>query len=146
MSNNRNSRSLLRRALPWLTAALCAAILYDVLIFYSRSKETRNSENQRQATEAERDRQTLEGLGGDKLKILEFYASPPVIHAGQSTLICFGVNEAASVRIEPPVEELHPALSRCFQVSPRHNTDYKLIAEDAGGHTLSQSLRVRVTR
>jgi hypothetical protein len=146
MNQPPNSRSLLRRVLPWLTVALCAAILYDLFVFYSRSRQSRNAEHQRQATEAERDRQTLEALGGDKLKILEFYAAPPVIHSGQSTLICFGVNQAKTVRIEPPVEELHPALSRCFRVSPRHDTDYKLIAEDAGGHTVSQSLQIRVTR
>ena len=144
MSNQ--PRSLLRRALPWLTVVLCVAVLYDAFVFYSRSRQSRNVQRQREAVDAERDRRILEALGGDKLKILSFYAAPPLIHAGESTLICFGVNAAKSVRIEPPVEELHPSLSRCFQVSPRHDTDYKLIAEDAGGHTLTESLRIRVAR
>ena len=144
MSNQ--PRSLFRRLLPWLTILLCAAILYDVFVFYSRSRQSQKAQRERETAEAARDRRTLEALGGDKLKILSFYAAPSMIHAGESTLICFGVNAAKSVRIEPPVEELHPTLSRCFRVSPRHDTDYKLIAEDAGGHTLTESLQIRVTR
>ena len=44
------------------------------------------------------------------------------------------------MRIDPPVEELHPALSHCFQVAPFLDTDYKLTVADAAGHVLTQSL------
>ena len=83
-------------------------------------------------------------MGGDRLKILDFYASPPVIHRGQPSTICYGVNAADRVRIDPPVQELHPSISRCLQVAPLKDTDYKLTAEDSAGHTVTQSLTIKV--
>ena len=141
-----NFRSLPRRALPFLTILMGAALAYDGFVFYSRSRDSLRIEREREQAEAEKARRTLEMLGGDQLKILAFYAAPRVIPAGGRSLICFGVNAAKSVRIEPPVEQLHPALSRCFEVSPRLDTEYKLIAEDATGHVATRSLMIRVTR
>ena len=82
-------------------------------------------------------------MGGDRLKILNFYA-PPAIRRGQQALICYGTNAAERVRIEPDVEQLHPAVSHCFQVSPVRDTEYKLIAEDRAGHIVTQSLAIKV--
>ena len=138
--------SLLRRALPILTFLICVALLYDGFVFYIRWRDAQQVEREREKAEADRTRRDIDMLGGDKLKILAFYAAPPAIHRGDRSLICFGVNAAKSVRIEPPVEELHPALSRCFQVSPRQDTEYKLIATDAAGHTATESLVIRVAR
>ena len=85
-------------------------------------------------------------LGGGQLKILSFYASPGVIRRGEKTNLCYGVYGAKTVRIEPPIEELHPAVAHCLQVSPATTTQYKLIAEDASGHSVSQSAVLRVGR
>jgi hypothetical protein len=144
MAEQAQSKSLLRRALPYVTVFVGIAALYDGWVFYSRWKSGQDAERERQQAEADRARKTIEMLGGDQLKILSFYASPPLIHPGGQSLICFGVNAAKSVRIDPPVQELHPAVSRCFQVSPRRNTEYKLTAEDGAGHTVTQSLAIRV--
>jgi len=140
-----DSRSLLRRLLPYFTLVIGIAALYDGWIFYSRWSSARAVEQQRAGAEADRDRKTIQMLGGDRLKILNFYASPPSIRAGSQSLICFGVNAAKNVRIDPPVEELHPALSHCFQVAPEHDTEYTLTAGDGAGHVVKQSLRIRVT-
>jgi hypothetical protein len=137
---------LLKRLLPFLTAAVVLALLYDGYIFYSRWQNARDAKRQQQEKEAQEARQTIEMLGGDKLKILTFYASPGVIKRGDHTDLCFGVNNAKSVRIEPHVEDLHPALSYCMQISPREDTEYKLTAEDAAGHTATQSVEVKVVR
>jgi hypothetical protein len=84
-------------------------------------------------------------LGGDQLKILDFYAAPPEVRRGQVTSICFGVNGAKKVRLDPPiVEDLHPSLSRCFQIKLSDDTEYKLTAEDATGRTVTQSITIRV--
>jgi hypothetical protein len=144
MPESPHGKSLLRRMLPFLTVAVCIAALYDGWVFYSRWKSGQDVERERQHAEAERARKTVEMLGGDQLKILSFYASPPRIHPGGQSLLCFGVNGARNVRIDPPVQELHPALSRCFEVSPQRDTEYKLSAEDAAGHTVTQSLAIRV--
>ena len=44
-------------------------------------------------------------------RILQFYAASGAVDAGENVTICYGVEDAKSVRIEPPVEELKPALN-----------------------------------
>ena len=78
------------------------------------------------------------------VKITQFYASPPSVPKGEKSLLCYGVESAASVRVEPPVEKLSPALTRCFEVSPKEPTTYKLIAEGRNGGTAEQSITVDV--
>jgi hypothetical protein len=56
------------------------------------------------------------------------------------------VTGAQRVRMEPAIEELHPALSYCMQVSPAKDTEYKLIVQDAAGHTKTTSVTLRVIR
>jgi hypothetical protein len=137
--------SLLRRLLPFLAVAVVAAVLYDAWTFYSRWSYARHAEQARQQQEASDARKTIEMLGGGQLKILDFYASPAAVKRGGQTMLCFGVSGAKSVRIEPPIEDVHPALSHCMQVSPGADTEYKLIAEDAAGHRETQSVAVKVT-
>lgn len=119
---------------------------YDGWIFYGRWRYAQDASNAEAAKQAEDARRISDALGGDRLKILDFYASPQSIHAGQAATICYGVNAAKSVRIEPPVEQLYPAVSHCFQVAPRSDTEYKLIVADHSGHILTQSLAIQVSR
>jgi hypothetical protein len=123
-----------------------AAVIYDGSIFYSRWSRERGSERTQAREEGKQARKTLEILGGDELRIMNFYASPGVIRPGSHATICYGVNGAKTVRIQPPVEEVWPAVSHCLQVTPRKDTEYKLIAEDAAGHSVSQSLVLKVAR
>jgi len=138
--------ALLRRLLPFLAVALVGAVLYDAWIFYSRWSDRRHAEQARQQQEASDARKTIEMLGGGQLKILDFYASPATVKRGDRTNLCFGVSGAKSVRIEPHIEDVHPALSYCMQISPGADTEYKLIAEDAAGHQATQSVAVKVIR
>ena len=78
------------------------------------------------------------------VKITQFYANPPSIPKGEKSLLCYGVEGAASVRIEPPVERLSPALTRCFEVNPAEPTTYKLIAEGRVGGRAEQTITVDV--
>ncbi len=145
MSPSGASFAWLRRTLPFLTIAIVAGLAYDGWIFYGRWREAHDASKAQAAKEAQDDRRIVDALGGDSLKILDFYASPPAIRRGQQSMICYGVNAAQSVRIDPPVEQLHPAVSHCLQVTPQRNTDYKLTVDDSAGHTLSQSLTIQVT-
>jgi hypothetical protein len=140
------SLRLLRQSLPFLIVVIVAAALYDGWIFYGRWQENRDATNAERVREAQQDRRLLDQLGGDRLKILVFYASPRIIRLGQSASICYGVNAAKDVRIDPPVQKLHPAYSHCFEVTPRRDTEYRLTAVDTAGRTLSQSLMVRVSK
>jgi hypothetical protein len=145
VSDSRNPPSLLRRALPYLTVAVVLAVAYDGWIFYSRWSGGRDAEKSQAEKQAEDARRTLDLLGGADLKILNFYASPGAIHRGGHSTICYGVNAAERVRINPPVEELHPAVSHCFQVAPLLDTEYKLTAEDSKSHRVTKSLTIKVT-
>jgi hypothetical protein len=133
---------LLRRLLPYTSAALLAAIAYDGWTFYSRWQENRRAENEAAAKKLEFDQKTLNMIGPD-LKIITFYANPS-IHLGEKALICYGVANAKSVKIEPAIEPVWPSLSHCIQAAPRKTTEYTLTAADAAGHSVSQKILVKV--
>jgi hypothetical protein len=146
VSESAQASTLLRRALPYLTVAVVVAVAYDGWIFYSRWSGEREAQKAEALQQAQDARRTLELLGGDRLKILDFYATPGTIRRGERATICYGVNAADRVRIDPPVEEIHPAISHCLQVAPQRDTDYKLIAEDRAGHVVTQILVIKVAR
>jgi len=134
----------LRRALPFLTAAVLVAGIYDGWIFYSRWRDRRDIENRRQERETEDARRTIDALGGGELRILDFYATPGVIRRGEQARLCYGVFGAKAVRLNPPVEQIDPAVSHCLDVSPAKSTQYTLTATDAAGHTTTRQLVLRV--
>jgi hypothetical protein len=110
-------------------------MIYAGWTMYSRWAENRRAEEEAAARKREFDQTTLNMIGPD-LKILTFYANP--------SLICYGVANAARVRIDPPIELITPSLSRCIKASPAKTTEYTLTAEDAAGHRVSQTITVKV--
>ena len=125
---------------------ISSALLYDGWVFYERWDRTRQMERQRAEKEAESARRALELMGGVDLKILNFYAMPSVLRAGERTRLCYSVVNAKRVRLEPPVKKLYPALSYCWEVAPRQSTQFKLVEEDDAGHSATESLTLKVTR
>lgn len=81
---------------------------------------------------------------GNELKIMEFYTRAETVKPGEKALLCYGVVNAASVRLTPPDADVWPSLTRCFEVSPAKTTHYILTAESADHHTISQSVDVNV--
>jgi hypothetical protein len=134
----------IRRMLPLLGVLIAAAVIYDAAIFYSRWNDARQATQQRADAETNHERNVINALGGDELKIVAFYAVPRVISRGARTELCYGVTGATKVRIEPPVADVWPALSRCLQASPERSTEYKLVAEDGAGHSTTQSVTITV--
>jgi hypothetical protein len=80
--------------------------------------------------------------GGSDLRILQFYSPSNGLIEGEQTTLCYGVINARSVRMEPPVDGVGVSLNRCVAISPQRETTYKLIAEGADGKTVSQSVTV----
>jgi hypothetical protein len=78
------------------------------------------------------------------LKITQFYASPAVVARGEPVMLCYGVENASAVRIEPAVEPLRPSYNRCLEVKPRNTVRYTLIAAGLDGREARQSLTVAV--
>jgi len=83
---------------------------------------------------------------GNQVKIVQFYAGASAIAPGGKALICYGVVNAKEVRLDPPVEEVRPVMSRCFYVMPAHTTRYTLTAEGADHKPVSESLEITVAR
>ena len=121
-------------------------LIYDGAIFYSRWSQTREGQREEARVESERARKTLEMMGSGALRITGFYASPGEIRRGEHANLCYGVDGAKQVRLDPPEAEVWPSQTRCVQVSPHADTTYKLTAEDAAGHSVSQEFVLKVTR
>lgn len=66
-------------------------------------------------------------------KILHFYASEGVVRPGSPVTICYGVEYAETVHIEPPIEDIRPSHNRCIEAKPPKTTIYTLTAEGADG-------------
>jgi hypothetical protein len=54
------------------------------------------------------------------------------------------VVNAKTVTLDPPVDEMWPALTRCIEITPKKTTEYTLTAKDASGHSVQQSVVVQV--
>lgn len=78
------------------------------------------------------------------LKIIMFYGAPGVVDAGEPASICFGVQNAKSVRIDPFIQELRPTFNRCLEATPVRDTRYTLTAEDGAGNVVTESFEVKV--
>ena len=126
----------------WILLAF--ACIYLGLIYYSRKSADQDLIQDMEEQKASQDRAVVDAYGGSSLSILNFYANPAAIRQGETTEICYSVPNAEKVRIEPPVKNVWPSLSRCVDVSPTKDTVYTLIAEDADGNTVTANTTVEV--
>jgi hypothetical protein len=80
----------------------------------------------------------------EQAKITQFYTTSPQVARGDTALVCYGVENASAVWLDPGHRELSAALSRCVEVTPTENTTYKLSAQSPGGQTVTKELAVTV--
>ncbi len=83
---------------------------------------------------------------GHSVRILQFYTGAREIAPGEKALLCYGVVNATAVRLDPPIERVWPAVSRCFEVTPARSTRYTLTAEGGEHTTVSESIEIAVKR
>lgn len=74
-----------------------------------------------------------EVLKGVDLKILMFYTSTPVIEPGKPLTVCYGVLNAVSVELMPPLEQITPSLNRCIHVDMKGRRTLGLRAAGKNG-------------
>ena len=135
---------------PWQSAqlllrlALLAAFVYLAGVFGNRLLEYRRRDFVKEREQAEANKAFLNTYGGSAVKILQFYARDGHLVEGRSTVICYGVLNAKAVRIEPAVSGVSPALNRCVEVAPLHDTKYTLTAEGDDGRGVSASFDLAV--
>jgi len=136
---------LLKRIMPYIGLLILVGLIYDGAIFYSRWSDRQKAEHSLKDAELKKDRKVAQILGNG-MKIISFYAAPGTIARGAHTSLCYGVTGAKSVKLEPPVGEVWPALTRCVPASPRKDTDYTFTADDGAGHTATETITVRVEK
>jgi hypothetical protein len=78
------------------------------------------------------------------VRILEFYASAGAIVPGEKAMLCYGVENAKSVRISPVLSGVYPSPNRCLEIAPRHTTHYTILAEGYDGAVDARSLTLPV--
>lgn len=142
-------RDLPHKILRYTWIVVVIAAVYAIAVFAYRWQQ--NSDYQArmkaQATAAQReeDEQSLDTLGGNDFKILNFYAMPAEIRRGDSVQMCYGVANAQSVTIQPDTGRgMWPAVTRCIDIRPKKTTTYTLTAKSAHGKTQTASLTIKV--
>lgn len=79
-----------------------------------------------------------------RVRILQFQASVGALIAGQKAQLCYGVENARSVRIAPVPERVYPSPNHCMEIGPRHTTHYTLIAIGFDSSVATRSLTLPV--
>ena len=137
--------SILRKILPFTTVGVVLAAIYVGYVFYSRWAENRDAVEKAKQQEIVEAKKTVDAYGGGQVKVLNFTASPGLVHRGEKVTICYGVSNAKSVAIDPkPEGEVWPSLSRCVEASPQKDTTYTITAKDDKGQTDTQSIAITV--
>ncbi len=138
-------RSRLQGILPYTTVAVIIAALYVAWTFYSRHQANRAAERAIESKRTEQNKQFVQQMyGSGEIKFTAMSADSGVLTRGQTTQLCFGVVNAKTVKIDPPVEQLKPTYQHCFEVAPKETTTYTITADDGAGHTKSESLTIQV--
>ena len=125
-----------------LRILVIVAVAFFALVMVNRRLGDRSREQQGKQPDgfAEFER----AYGGTAVKIVQFYSREGTMFEGSTTVLCYGVANARSVRIEPPVEGVSVSFNRCVDVAPEEDTRYTLTAEGNDGHTVSESFVLKV--
>ena len=122
------------------------AAVYLGYVFLSRYMSNRAYERRLEPRQPSSEQQAKfdATYGGTAVKIVQFYGRDGSAAEGQGAVLCYGVVNAKSVRIDPPVGNVYPAINRCMDVSPAHDTTYTLTATGNDGKTATQQFTVAV--
>jgi hypothetical protein len=137
--------SFLQKLLPVTTVGILIAVLYVAWTFYSRHQSNVEAERAAAAKEQEKRQRTVDAVfGNGEIMFSVFSADTGVLERGQHTQLCYGVTNAKSVKLDPPIAELKPTYRNCLEIAPAKTTTYTITADDGKGHTKSESLTVQV--
>ena len=126
-----------------LIATVVFALAYLGWVIASRQSPAFPPKARPDPEQARRQAEFNRVYGGSELKIVQFYSAAADVLEGDPATICYGVINAKSVRIEPPVDGVGVSINRCVQVAPRKDTRYTLFAAGRDGAVLSQSIVIR---
>ena len=137
--------SHVRAVLPYTTVAVIIAALYVAWTFYSRHESSRKAQEAIQASKEDARKRVVDQIyGGGEIRFTTFGADSGVLKRGESTQLCYGVVNAKTVKLDPPVEQAKPSYHHCLEISPKTTTTYTITAEDGRGNSKSESITVQV--
>ena len=136
---------MFRKLLPYTTVALVIAVLYVGWVFLSRHEANQRAEAAIQAERAEKAKAEATAIfGGRELSFNTFEIDKSVLKRGETAQLCYGVVNARSVKIDPPIEQLKPSYRHCIEIAPRVTTTYTITAIGNTGTTKTLSITLPV--
>ena len=138
-------RFALEKLLPFTTVGVIIAALYVAWTFYSRHQSEVEAQRAAAAKQQEQRERTVKAVfGSGEILFSTFSADSGLLKRGDHTQLCYGVENAKTVKLDPPVAALKPTYRDCIEIAPKATTTYTITADDGKGHTKSQSLTVQV--
>jgi hypothetical protein len=77
-------------------------------------------------------------------RITQFYATDKMIPRGLEGKLCYGVENAKKLELNPPSQDVWPSPARCFEISPQRKTTFTLTAYGEDGSRDEKSVEVKV--
>lgn len=131
---------MLRDLMLPLRIGILAGLLYVGWVFLHRAlTPVRRPVQAGRQEQAARAAEFERIYGGTAVRIIHFYAPEASVTEGENSVICYGVVNARSVRMEPPLDGVAVSLNKCVAVTGERATRYTLIAEGNDGTTVSES-------
>jgi hypothetical protein len=132
--------------LPYTTVAMIVVALYVAWVFYSRHESARKAQEAIEAEQQEAEKHKADLIfGSGEVKFTMFSADNGVVRRGETTRLCYGVVNATTLKIDPPVgEPVKPTNRHCLEITPKQTTTYTMTASNDKGDTKTSSLTVQV--
>jgi hypothetical protein len=147
-SEPQDSKSVFKKPIVYTGILAVGILIYVGFVMYSRYQSNKAFEQRNAAKAAEQrhadDVAAVQQLGGSDLAIRSLYVSPALIHPGEKAQLCYDVDNAKTVTLDPPAGEVWPSHTRCLDLSPTKTTTYTLTIADDKGQSTSQSVKLEV--
>ncbi len=129
--------SLSQRLTVGLAVAAVLVLVRLGWIYWERARPAPEPVRHQRAAGIPKELDTLE------LKILNFYTTGQPVR-GEPFFVCYGVINATSVKLEPPLAETPAVLSRCVEVTLHRETELTLRAYGRNGEEAAASFVIGV--
>jgi hypothetical protein len=138
-------KSVFYKLIPYTTAAMFIAMLYAAWTFYSRRQDSVKMQQEiDEKQQTARKKVVDQVFGSGEILFSTFSVDTAQLKRGETTQLCYGVENAKSLKLDPPVEAVKPSYHHCLEIAPKKTTTYTITADDGAGHTKSLSLQVKV--
>jgi hypothetical protein len=143
--SQRQPKTIFHKLLPYTTVAMLLAMLYAGWTFYSRHQDSVKMQQEiDEKQQAARKKVVDQVFGSGEILFSNFSIDTAQLKRGETARLCYGVENAKTLKLDPPVEDIKPSYHHCVEIAPKKTTTYTITADDGAGHTKSLSLEVKV--